>query len=166
MTGEGIAQALHTGILAAEATHDIPDAKATLTVRAADAARAYGDPNPVFTGALTGVADDGITASYSSVADIGSGVGSYAIVPALLDPNAKLANYDVESTQCEQTQPAHEDETSEVERPTPATVFPKRQRPHANDVDLVPTLATCETAGVLGSAVAVVAAPAPSARFW
>ena len=72
--------------------------KAPLTVTAADAARGYGDPNPAFTGTLIGAGTDGITATYSSVADARSGVGSYAIVPLLLDPNAKLGNYEVAST--------------------------------------------------------------------
>ena len=42
---------------------------AALTVTAANASRVYGDPNPVFTGTLTGIKNgDNITATYSSVA--------------------------------------------------------------------------------------------------
>ncbi len=71
---------------------------APLTVSGTSASRIYGDPNPVFTGTLSGVklADD-ITASFSSVAVIGSPVGSYPIVGTLADPGAKLGNYAVTS---------------------------------------------------------------------
>ncbi|HJQ67287.1 MAG TPA: kelch repeat-containing protein, partial [Gemmatimonadales bacterium] len=58
--------------------------------------RAYGDPNPVFTGSLTGVAPgDNITATYDSVATTASPVGGYPIVPTLVDPGGKLGNYTV-----------------------------------------------------------------------
>jgi len=69
---------------------------APLTVTAANATRFYGDPNPVFTGTITGLKNgDNITATYSSVADPTSPAGFYAIVPALVDPSAKLGNYAV-----------------------------------------------------------------------
>lgn len=69
---------------------------AVLTVSAGNASRLYGDPNPVFTGAITGIQNgDNITATYSSVADPTSPVGNYAIVPTLVDPTGKLANYSV-----------------------------------------------------------------------
>ncbi|MGC2698019.1 MAG: MBG domain-containing protein [Candidatus Angelobacter sp.] len=69
---------------------------APLSVVAANASRFYGDPNPVFTGAITGIKNsDNITASYSSVADPTSVPGTYPIVPALADPTAKLGNYTV-----------------------------------------------------------------------
>jgi uncharacterized repeat protein (TIGR01451 family) len=69
-----------------------------LTVSAANASRLYGDPNPAFTGAITGLKNaDNITATYSS-ADSTSPIGTYAIVIALLDPTAKLGNYTVTST--------------------------------------------------------------------
>jgi hypothetical protein len=74
-------------------------APAPLSVVAADASRLYGDPNPAFTGVLTGVKNgDNITASFSSVADPTSPVGTYPIVPSLADPTNKLANYVVTST--------------------------------------------------------------------
>src|SRR5689334_7314822 len=44
-------------------------------------------------------------------------------------------------------QRAHEQEAAEVESATPTTVFPKRDRPDTDDVDVVPTLATFETFG-------------------
>jgi hypothetical protein len=74
-------------------------APAPLSVVAADASRLYGDPNPAFAGVLTGVKNgDNITASFSSVADPTSPVGTYPIVPSLADPTNKLANYVVTST--------------------------------------------------------------------
>ena len=72
---------------------------APLSVVAANATRFYGDPNPVFTGTITGIKNgDNITATYSSVADPTSAPGTYPIVPALVDPTAKLGNYTVTST--------------------------------------------------------------------
>ena len=60
---------------------------APLSVVAADASRLYGDPNPAFTGTLTGIKNgDNITASFSSAADPTSPVGTYPIVPSLADP--------------------------------------------------------------------------------
>jgi 6-phosphogluconolactonase (cycloisomerase 2 family) len=74
-------------------------APAPLSVVAADASRFYGDPNPAFTGTLTGIKNgDNITASFSSAADPTSPVGTYPIVPSLADPTNKLANYVVTST--------------------------------------------------------------------
>ena len=67
-----------------------------LTVTAANASRLYGDPNPAFTGTITGLQNgDNITATYASVADPTSPVGTYTIVPTLVDPNGKLVNYTV-----------------------------------------------------------------------
>ena len=71
---------------------------APLTVTAANASRLYGNPNPVFTGAIAGIKNgDAITATYSSPADPTSPVGTYPIIPALVDPTAKLGNYTVTS---------------------------------------------------------------------
>ena len=71
---------------------------APLTVSAANATRVYGDPNPVFTGTISGIKNaDNITATYASVATAGSPVGTFAIVPTLADPTAKLGNYSVTS---------------------------------------------------------------------
>ncbi len=72
---------------------------APLSVAAANATRFYGDPNPAFTGTITGIKNaDNITATYSSVADATSLVGTYPIVPALVDPTGKLSNYTVTAT--------------------------------------------------------------------
>ncbi|MGH7489101.1 MAG: MBG domain-containing protein, partial [bacterium] len=70
-----------------------------LTVVAANASRLYGDANPSFTGTITGIKNlDNITATFASAATLTSPVGTYAIVPALADPTAKLGNYSVTST--------------------------------------------------------------------
>jgi 6-phosphogluconolactonase (cycloisomerase 2 family) len=72
---------------------------ATLSVAAANASRLYGDPNPAFTGTITGIKNgDNITATYSSTATAASPVGAYPITPALVDPTNKLGNYTVTST--------------------------------------------------------------------
>jgi hypothetical protein len=69
---------------------------APLTVTAANASRPYGQTNPVFTGTITGVTNgDNITAIYSCSATAGSPVGTYPIVPSLVDPNDRQTNYTV-----------------------------------------------------------------------
>src|SRR6185437_12250876 len=72
---------------------------APLTVTAADASRVFGDPNPVFTGTITGIKNgDNITATYSSATDPTTAVGTYPIVPAVSDNGTgALANYIVTS---------------------------------------------------------------------
>ena len=72
---------------------------APLSVVAADATRAYGDPNPAFTGTITGLKNaDNITATYASAATAVTPVGTASIVPTLADPTAKLGNYTVTSS--------------------------------------------------------------------
>ena len=69
---------------------------APLVVTAANASRAYGQTNPGFTGAIIGLTNgDNITAAYSCAATAASPAGTYAIVPSLVDPNHRLANYTV-----------------------------------------------------------------------
>jgi hypothetical protein len=71
---------------------------APLSVSAANASRAYGDPNPVFTGTITGLKNgDAITSSFASAATAASNIGTYPIVSTLSDPTAKLGNYTVTS---------------------------------------------------------------------
>lgn len=66
----------------------------TLVVTAINAGRFYGDPNPEFTGTVTGLrAGDTITVTYTSVANPGSAVGDYTIVPTLNDPDNQLGSY-------------------------------------------------------------------------
>jgi hypothetical protein len=74
--------------------------KAPLTITAANKSRTYGDANPELTGTIVGLQfDDGITASYSTIAVPGSPVGMYAIVPAAVDCTpSKLGNYDLTLT--------------------------------------------------------------------
>jgi hypothetical protein len=68
--------------------------KPHLVVTPLNAARFYGDPNPAFTGIVTGLAKgDTITVSYSSAATSTSVVGDYQIVATLNDPDNHLANY-------------------------------------------------------------------------
>jgi len=69
---------------------------ATLVVTPLNAGRFYGDPNPDFTGTITGLnSGDNITAIYTTVANPGSAVGDYSIVATLVDPDNKLGNYNV-----------------------------------------------------------------------
>jgi hypothetical protein len=69
---------------------------AGLTVIATNAARAYGQANPAFTGTIAGLKNaDNITATFSTTADVNSILGTYPIVPALNDPSLKLPNYTV-----------------------------------------------------------------------
>ena len=71
---------------------------AALTIAAADATRAYGDPNPAFSGSVTGLKNgDNITATFASTATPGSAVGAYPITPSPVDPGSKLGNYIVTS---------------------------------------------------------------------
>src|SRR5205823_13908003 len=73
--------------------------KAPLSAKADDKARGYGDANPSFTGTLSGVKNgDNITAGYGSSAIPASAIGPYAHLPSLHDPDSKLGNYEVSST--------------------------------------------------------------------
>ena len=72
---------------------------APLSVSAGNATRAYGDPNPAFTGTIAGIKNgDNITGSYTTTATATSPIGTYTIVPALVDPANKLGNYTVTSS--------------------------------------------------------------------
>src|SRR5689334_1077352 len=71
---------------------------APLTVTAANASKLYGQVNPPFTGSIVGIKNgDNITATYATAATQSSPVGTYPIVPALVDPDSKLGNYTVTS---------------------------------------------------------------------
>jgi MBG domain (YGX type)/Carboxypeptidase regulatory-like domain len=70
-------------------------ARATLTVQADDKTKLFNTPNPPLTGTVTGVVNgDGITATYATAAVTGSPVGTYPIVPTIVDPAGRIANYD------------------------------------------------------------------------
>src|SRR5207249_4170973 len=85
----------HTG---SSATASFTIGQAILTVTADNKTMVLSGPLPVLTGTLTGVKNgDGITASYSTSAN-GTSVGVFPIVPSLYDPNAKLGNYTVATT--------------------------------------------------------------------
>jgi hypothetical protein len=72
---------------------------AALTVTAHDASRPYGSSNPPLSGTIIGIQNsDDITATYATTATISSPPGTYPIVPSLVDPNHKLPNYTVTST--------------------------------------------------------------------
>jgi uncharacterized repeat protein (TIGR03803 family) len=69
---------------------------APLTVTASDASEPYGQTSPGFTGVITGVTNgDNITAMYSCSVTTGSPVGTYPIVPSLVDPDNRQTNYAV-----------------------------------------------------------------------
>ena len=71
---------------------------ASLSVTAANATRAYGDPNPLFNGSIIGIKNgDSISATFSTTAVPASLIGTYPIIPTLVDPTAKLGNYSVTS---------------------------------------------------------------------
>jgi hypothetical protein len=70
--------------------------QALMIVTAANASRLYGAANPVFTGTITGLTNgDNVTAANSCSATTSSPAGTYAIVPSLVDPNNRQANYTV-----------------------------------------------------------------------
>ena len=78
------------------ATQNLLVTNAALTVRASDAGRLYGAPNPTFTGNVSGAVNgDTFTVSGSSVASSASSVGTYPIVPSATGAN--LAFYVVSS---------------------------------------------------------------------
>ena len=67
-----------------------------LTVTVNSTNRAYGDANPSLTGIVIGARDgDNITATFTTVANAASTVGTYGITPVISDPNGKLASYSV-----------------------------------------------------------------------
>ena len=69
---------------------------APLTVTASNASCQYGAAIPILSGTITGLQNnDNITATYSCSATTNSPVGTYAIVPTLVDPNGLLVNYSV-----------------------------------------------------------------------
>jgi hypothetical protein len=71
---------------------------APLAVTAANASKLYGAPVPPLTGSIVGIKNgDNITATYATTATQSSPVGTYPIVPTLVDPDSKLGNYTVTS---------------------------------------------------------------------
>ena len=71
---------------------------APLTITAANASRAYGQNNPVFSGSITGLTNgDLILLGYNCAATNTSPAGTYPIVPVPVDPGHRLGNYAVTS---------------------------------------------------------------------
>jgi hypothetical protein len=72
---------------------------AAASVTADSYTRSYLAPDPTFGGTVSGfVAADGITATYSSPGAGSQVPGVYPTVPTLVDPNGRLGNYAVTST--------------------------------------------------------------------
>ena len=71
-----------------------------ITVVANNTNKIYGSENPEFTGTLSGAAvEDGITVSYTTIADTNSSVGLHTITPVLDDHGSgALTNYAVNAT--------------------------------------------------------------------
>lgn len=71
-------------------------APAPLSIVADDLSRASGQPNPTFTGTVTGVKNgEAISATFASAASASSQAGTYDIVPTLQDGSGKISNYAV-----------------------------------------------------------------------
>ncbi len=69
---------------------------APLSVTIANQSRAYGAPDPSFTGSLSGVlGTDVITATYIPLATAASPVATYPIVPTFSDAGNRLGNYTI-----------------------------------------------------------------------
>ena len=69
---------------------------APLSIVADDLSRPAGQPNPTFTGTVTGIKNgDAISATQDSQATVGSQAGTYDIVPTLTDASGKISNYAV-----------------------------------------------------------------------
>jgi hypothetical protein len=80
----------------AETNATVVVSPAPLNVTASNAIWVVGQTFPVLTGAITGVTNgDNITATYSCSATTNSPVGTYPIVPALVDPGDRRTNYTV-----------------------------------------------------------------------
>jgi len=72
---------------------------APLSITINSFSRQYGQTNPQLGGTISGLQNgDNITANYNTIATPPSPVGSYSITATLSDPNGKLANYAVKTT--------------------------------------------------------------------
>ena len=71
--------------------------RAPLVVTASDAAVTYGAAIPVLSGSVVGLQNsDPVGVTFATLATVGSPVGTYAIMPTLVDPNDRMANYQIE----------------------------------------------------------------------
>lgn len=72
-------------------------APAPLAIKANNASRSYGVPNPIFTGSITGVVgNDALLETFATTATQNSTPGTYSIVPSV--SGAALSNYTVTAT--------------------------------------------------------------------
>lgn len=131
--------------LSATTSVTIAIARAPLSLVVDAKSKLYGAALPSFTGTLTGIVNnDAITPSYATTATQQSIVGTYPITATLLDPNHRLANYDVTIT------------------PSTLTVLPAPLLIAANPAtkqysDPLPQLSVTFTGFVLGETPAVLA---------
>ena len=122
---------------------------ALLTVTALNASRPYGATNPVFIGTIAGVQNgDNIMATYATTATTNSAVGTYPIVPTLLDPNGRLVNYTVTTN----------NGTLTVNQTVPTTTT----LPVASPIIYGQTLASSTLSGGVESVPGVFSFPTPS----
>ena len=71
---------------------------APLVVTASDATVTYGAAIPALSGSVVGLQNsDPVGVTFSTTATVGSPAGTYTIMPILVDPNDRMANYQVES---------------------------------------------------------------------
>jgi hypothetical protein len=71
---------------------------ASLVVTALNATATYGAAIPELKGSVVGLQNgDPVGVTFSTTATLGSPVGSYAIMPILVDPNDRMLNYQVQS---------------------------------------------------------------------
>jgi len=81
------------------ATNSMEILSSPLSVTISDTNRLVGGNNPTFAGILNGVfAGDDITLTLDSPATPASPIGSYPIIPTLVDPEGRLANYNFNLT--------------------------------------------------------------------
>ena len=72
---------------------------APLSVVVDNQSKVYGSANPTLTGTVTGLVNsDNVAANYATTATTGSAAGSYPITASLNDPDGKLVNYTVSSS--------------------------------------------------------------------
>ncbi len=76
---------------------DLSVARAPLVIRASDASRVLGAPNPPLTGTVQGlIGGDTVGVGYTTPATPASAAGTYPIVPVVTDSAGRLANYDTQ----------------------------------------------------------------------
>jgi hypothetical protein len=70
--------------------------RASLVATANNAAAIYGAPIPALSGSVSGLVNsDPVGVTFTTRATTGSPVGTYAIMPVLVDPNDRMSNYQI-----------------------------------------------------------------------